>query len=193
MNIKTKPTRTLHLIINVVLLFCCGVTPGAKHMAQQTENHPSKDKIALSLKTESSVLRKEEPYFITVTIKNLSSEEVPLPDRLTLKLEMAGQTEEQKKKVGPNFWSPIFLTADVLPDSDIKKRGTLLEGEQISIPLELSQLKWGQSLLSGYPSRGGFAAIPGGQYDLLVECEITEGSKSKKVRSSVLSIVFRNL
>ena len=188
MNTKTKPTRTPQLIvITVVFLFCCGMTAGAKHMAQQSENRLSKDEIALSLQTESSVLRKEEPYFITVRLKNLSPDEFQLTGKFTLKLEMAGQTEEQKKRLGPNFWSWI-PTSDLVPESDIKQRGTLLQGEEVSMQLDLSQLKWGRSILSGLPAKGLIPSIPNGQYELFIEREVRDGNKSEKVRSNVISI-----
>lgn len=157
-------------------------------MAQQSENQGSKDKIALSLQTDRSVLRKEEPYFLTLTIKNPSAEEFKLEGSLTLRLEMVGQTEEQKKKLGPNFWSWVSLPPELLQDTEIKQRGSLLQGEHITIQLDMSQLKWGQSILSGYPSRSTFTLIPEGQYDLFVESEAKDGNKSGKVRSNVISI-----
>lgn len=187
MNTKMKPTRTLYLLVAVVFLFCCGITAGTGLMAHSTDNGLSEDKIALSLQTQSSVLKKEEAYFITVTLKNLSAEELKLTDRFTLRLEMAGQTEEQKKRLGPNFWSKI-LASDLVPESDIKQRGTLLEGEEVSMQLDLSQLNWGHSILSGYPSRSTYATIPKGQYELFIEREVKDGKKHEKVRSNVISI-----
>jgi hypothetical protein len=187
MNTNTRHIRTPHLMITVVLLFCCGVTPGGKFMAQQNENRPSPDKVAVTLHAESSELQKKRPCFVTVTIKNLSAEAFDLTDSVTLRLEKSGQTEEAKKKVGPNFYTWISLDSE-LPDSDIKRRGTLLQGEEVSLRLELSQRKWGHSILSGYPSKSVYLEIPDGQYDLFVDVEVMEGNKGTKVRSGVLSI-----
>ena len=127
------------------------------------------------------------PVFVTITIRNLSAEAFDLTDSVTLRLEKAGQTEADKKKLGPNFYTRIALDSE-LPDSDIKRRGTLLQGEEVSIRFELSQRSWGQSILSGYPSKSTYLEIPRGQFDLFVDVEVMEGNKGTKVHSRVLSV-----
>ena len=151
------------------------------------QSGPPANRVAVSLQTDSSELQKKGPYFVTVTIKNLSAEPFDLTDSVTLRLEKSGQTEEDKEKLGPNFYSWISLESE-LPDSDIKRRGTLLQGEEVSLRLELSQRRWGHSILSGYPSKSTYLEIPDGKYDLFVDVEVMEGNKGTKVRSGVLSV-----
>lgn len=109
----------------------------------------------------------------------------------TLHLEQEGQSEEDKQRLGPNFWSSVSVLSNLPADSKIKQRATLLDGEEVRVRIDLSELKWGQSILSISPSENICDLVPRGNYSLYSELEL-EGEKDskvfKKVKSNELSV-----
>lgn len=144
--------------------------------------------VVLSIRAESVLIRKSRPFFVTLTLENQTDKEFDLTDKPTLRLERAGQSENEKQTLGSNFWSWISFLSNLPADSPVRRRGTLLGGEKISIRLNLSELKWGKSILSGYPSKTVFRSIPSGRYELFLECNITREIMVRKAKSNILSV-----
>jgi len=178
--------------IAVSFLCCCTVLALGANQKTETNSNPSADhQVVLSLTTESSAIRKGKPFFVTLTIKNRSGKEFSFKtsSKPTLNLEAEGQTEEDKKRFGPNYWSWISFLARLPRNSEIRRRETLLDGEEISVRLNLSKLDWGHSILSGYPSKSVFPTVPRGRYILSFEVQTREGRNS--MTSSPMSYLFK--
>jgi hypothetical protein len=163
---------------------------GANHTTQKSNNHSDDHRVILSLTTESSAIKKGKPFFATLAIKNRSGKDFSFQtsSKPTLNLEAEGQTEEAKKRLGTNYWSWISILTSLPANSEIKRRETLLDGEEISVRLNLSKLDWGHSILSGYPSKSVFPTVPGGRYILYFDFEAREGKKYHKLKSNELNI-----
>lgn len=177
--------------IAVSFLFCCTVLAlGANHKTQKNDNPSDDHRVILSLTTESSAIKKSQPFFVTLTIKNRSGKEFSFQasSKPTLNLEAEGQSEEAKKRLGPNYWSWISILAALPADSQIRRREILLDGEEVSVRLDLSKLDWGHSILSGYPSKTVFPTVPGGRYILSFEFDAKEGKEFQTLKSNELYI-----
>jgi hypothetical protein len=93
---------------------------------------------------------------------------------------------------GDEFWAPIDVaTGRPLPLERSRRTWRLEPGQTVGHRLDLSRLKWNQSIGALWPDWPLREVVPSGRYRAWVEIHLLSGSEGTEVRSPELDLELR--
>lgn len=120
--------------------------------------------IVISIFSDSSILKKGEPFPVTIKIENISDKSFSLktfPNIVLLKKGVA----RQHRGVEGSYRSIVYLGSD----SEFVKKKVLEKGEKIELKIDITDIGWGDASLSYFPGNNLFELVPQGKYELYTE------------------------
>ncbi len=128
--------------------------------------HSDDNTVQLTLSSDcGNVFGLHNPLYVKLTIENKLSEAVSLNRHLVINIEKTGQTEQQKYSVGPNYVAYCPIADYARGDSEIVTLKKIPPGRTLKLEVDITQLEWDQSNLSGAHHRKWIDVIPPDEYN----------------------------
>lgn len=153
--------------------------------AQQKITNP-RPLFKISITSDSTILTRDKPALVTVTIENISGAELELSSSGSLHLASLSKESLARKHqvVGDSYWSPVNLadstTTEIkITDEDKLKQGIVV-GRAAQVPIQfskdetktfkidLTKVFWNASMSSMWPTEFLFKVVRKGTYSLSV-------------------------
>ena len=175
------------LTCSVILLAFQGLAA-----AQQKITNP-RPLFKISIATDSTVLTRDKPALVTITIENISGAELELSSSCSIDLSSLSKEAQARKHqvIGDSYWAPVNLADSTtneieITDEDKLKQGIVVgrarqvpiqfaKDETKTFTIDLTKVFWNASMSSAWPTEFLFKVVRKGTYALSVNKQQHKG------------------
>jgi len=151
----------------------------------------SDDGIKLQISVTKSILNKDQPFIVHLIIENFSQPEIDLKRNAVVTIQSLDKTEAGNRP-DISVWAFVPLQKNLSSASDQMAKSYVAIGDKVGVDVDLSALKWGESLSSIAPSQKLRKLLPSGDYVFFVEIKLKDTEKGegfvKTFKSNELTI-----
>ena len=179
---------------------CLAIPPSFSLAAGQTKNEGAGERsLTCSIRVSPEKLMRGRPTSVEITVENVSGSGLDLEAIYSFELLRSADESIARNfsARGDSYWSPFDISSgsplklkviepEMLKQGVVvgrvpKDRLRLSAGEIRGYRVELTKLFWNASVISGWPEKNLFDAVPRGRYWLLLRVRGDKAADSNKV------------
>jgi len=172
MNNNMKNVKKITILISTILLayYCAfsfddSASANTKNLDNtnndECSNNSANKCARIYFRSSSTILKKGNPFLITIEIENISDKPYPLDyfPQMFLQEKEISNNKNVKRNI---YKSIVYLESS----SEFVRKMILVKGEKIEFQVDITDLSWAEDDFSYFPSANLFSLVPPGEYEL---------------------------